>query len=191
MAGAAPVAAAIPDPANSPPAGSPPGERCPSCGAPRESEAPFCESCGHDFVSGAPKPAATASTSDNTAVVDVDREYFDAQGSSSGLQFPDPRPPSLAVPLSGDEILIGRHSETRAINPQIDLSGEHDDPAVSHRHAILRRSPNGWTVTDLGSTNGTRIDPAQGEITPGQPIDLPRNGRFYIGAWTSITLEHR
>jgi FHA domain-containing protein len=33
-----------------------------------------------------------------------------------------------------------------------------DDANVSRRHAEIRPGPRGWTVSDLGSTNGTRVD---------------------------------
>jgi pSer/pThr/pTyr-binding forkhead associated (FHA) protein len=33
-----------------------------------------------------------------------------------------------------------------------------DDPTASRLHAILERFPAGWCVTDLGSSNGTRIN---------------------------------
>ncbi len=32
------------------------------------------------------------------------------------------------------------------------------DPAVSRRHAALRREPEAWRLEDLGSTNGTRVN---------------------------------
>jgi hypothetical protein len=34
------------------------------------------------------------------------------------------------------------------------------DASVSRRHAEIRRSGDGWTVVDLGSTNGTRVNGA-------------------------------
>lgn len=37
------------------------------------------------------------------------------------------------------------------------------DPSVSVRHARVARAAGGWRVTDLGSTNGTRVD--------GRPVD--------------------
>jgi hypothetical protein len=192
--GGAPDPAAAPDQSAASPV-SP--EVCPSCGAPRDADAPFCESCGHSFVATMPNappvvaPPTVPTALDNTAVVEVDRAYFDAHGAESGLQFPQPPPSALAVPLHGDEILIGRHSDTRVITPQIDLSGEHEDPAVSHRHAVLRRTPIGWTLTDLGSTNGTRLAIADAEIDPGKPVALAPRGRFYVGAWTCISLDTR
>ena len=33
-----------------------------------------------------------------------------------------------------------------------------EDTGVSRRHAKLRHGPDGWTVTDLGSTNGVRVN---------------------------------
>jgi hypothetical protein len=33
-----------------------------------------------------------------------------------------------------------------------------DESTVSRRHAILRRTPEGWEVSDAGSTNGTRLN---------------------------------
>jgi hypothetical protein len=166
---------------------------CPSCGAPRDAGVPFCESCGHDFAAPAPSPAAvaTAASLDNVAVIRADRTYFDAHSAGSGLDFPDSLPAPLVIPLSGDEIVIGRHSQSRSAYPQIDLSGENEDVAVSHKHAVLRRGQTGWTVTDLGSTNGTRVDLAQDPITPGTPVSLPPGASLYIGAWTRITLEQR
>ena len=196
--GAAPAGSATP----APPAPTPPDpaatakyatDTCPSCGAPRDAGVPFCESCGHDFASPTPSPAvaATPTALDNVAVVRADRTYYDAHSGESGLVFPDPLPAPLVVPLTGDEITIGRHSQSRGTYPQIDLSGENEDAAVSHKHAVLRRTEIGWTVTDLGSTNGTRVDLAQDPITPGAPVALPAGATIYVGAWSRITLESR
>ena len=199
MAGAAP---ANPDaPAAAPDAGAPPDpaatakyaiDTCPSCGAPRDAGVPFCESCGHDFASPTPSPAAAPPPPvaiANVVVVRADRGYYDALSTGSGLDFPDPLPAPLIIPLVGTEVTIGRRSQSRGANPQIDLSGDNEDAAVSHKHAVLRRTEDGWTVTDLGSTNGTRIDPTQDPITPGTPVALRAGASIYVGAWTRITLE--
>src|SRR6266404_1361381 len=46
-------------------------------------------------------------------------------------------------------------------------------PEVSGNHAEIRQAADGWTVRDLGSTNGTRLN---GDwITPGQEYVL-KNG---------------
>jgi hypothetical protein len=51
-----------------------------------------------------------------------------------------------------------------------------EDTGVSRRHAELRPTPDGWTLRDLGSTNGVRVDglPVVGlhVLQPGERIDL-------------------
>jgi predicted component of type VI protein secretion system len=53
-----------------------------------------------------------------------------------------------------------------------------EDRNVSRRHAEIRREPDGgWTVHDLGSTNGVRVNgrPVGGageELQPGDAIEL-------------------
>jgi len=185
----APGGATTPDPAATAKYAT---DTCPSCGAPRDAGVPFCESCGHDFASPTPSPAAVPAPPaalDNVGVVRADRSYYDALSTGSGLDFPDPLPAPLVIPLTGTEVEIGRRSQSRGANPQIDLSGDNEDAAVSHKHAVLRRTEDGWTVTDLGSTNGTRVDLAQDPITPGTAVALPPGASIYVGAWTRITLE--
>ncbi len=55
------------------------------------------------------------------------------------------------VALSGDEVLVGRLAEC-----QIHIA----DANVSRRHAAFMRLDDGWALTDLGSTNGTRVNGA-------------------------------
>ncbi|KAB2964128.1 MAG: FHA domain-containing protein [Thermoanaerobaculia bacterium] len=51
--------------------------------------------------------------------------------------------------LSRDEIRIGRGTENDIVLP---------DFSVSRRHAVLSREPEGWAVTDQGSTNGVLVN---------------------------------
>ena len=53
------------------------------------------------------------------------------------------------VPLGGDPVVIGRLPECAVVLP---------DPNVSRRHAEIRRVGDAVVVTDLGSTNGTRVN---------------------------------
>jgi hypothetical protein len=59
-----------------------------------------------------------------------------------------------------------------------------DDAGISRRHAELRPGDDGWTVTDLGSTNGLRVN--------GQPISGARllcaGDRLELGS-TEIVFE--
>lgn len=59
----------------------------------------------------------------------------------------------------------------------------HYDPFASGRHAMLRRSADTWALTDLHSTNGTRVNfrPIQaGEPVPVRPGDLLTVGKSHL-----------
>jgi pSer/pThr/pTyr-binding forkhead associated (FHA) protein len=51
-----------------------------------------------------------------------------------------------------------------------------DDTGISRRHAELRPGPDGWTIQDLGSTNGVLVNglPIDGLqlLGPGDRIEL-------------------
>lgn len=51
--------------------------------------------------------------------------------------------------LDTDEITVGRHPDS-----EIFL----DDISVSRRHAVFRRTPDGYVVADRGSLNGTYVN---------------------------------
>ncbi|MGH9280476.1 MAG: FHA domain-containing protein, partial [Acidimicrobiales bacterium] len=170
---------------------------CPSCGAARSPDDAFCEGCGLDFATGqmpaAPAPAAAGSTgeaSEWTAVIEADRAYFDGNEADSptALTFPD----GLAarrVALTGDEVVIGRKSESKGFFPAIDLSTPVADAGVSHRHALLRRQADGsWAIVDEMSTNGTWINGAGKALDHGVLTALHDGDRINIGSFTRITI---
>ncbi len=54
------------------------------------------------------------------------------------------------VPLDGSDALVGRDPAGAVVLGY--------DPEVSRRHALVERLPVGWSVRDLGSRNGTRVN---------------------------------
>jgi pSer/pThr/pTyr-binding forkhead associated (FHA) protein len=49
------------------------------------------------------------------------------------------------------------------------------DPNVSRRHAELRRGEHGWSVVDLGSTNGVKVNGrrvSDSRLRPGDQITI-------------------
>jgi serine/threonine-protein kinase len=138
-----------------------------------------------------PKPDATALTRPWTAVITADRAYFDsvkAAGSTEAqtIGFPDDYK-ERRIPLAGDEILIGCRSESRGIEPEIDLKGPPRDLGVSRRHAKLIPTTDGaWTVTDLDSVNGIQVNGR--DVAPGDPVRLGPGDHIHLGSWTKITL---
>ncbi len=197
-----PEAVAAPAAAPAPPAAPPPtpAEPCPNCGAARTTDDAFCEGCGLDFATGqlpaaAPAPAAGAgglagAPSGWTAVVEADRAFFDGNVSDGGasLRFPEglaPRP----VPLHGDEVVVGRRSESKGYFPGIDLSTPVADAAVSQRHASLRRQADGsWAVIDEMSTNGTYLNGSNEPLDHGALTALHEGDRLNLGSFTRITI---
>jgi len=190
----APVAAA------DAPAPAPAMDPCPNCGAARTPDDTFCEGCGLDFATGqmpvAPTPAATAAAgpagapSGWTAVIEADRAFFDGnQADAPGaLNFPSGLAPRR-VPLSGDEVVIGRRSEAKGFFPGIDLSSPVSDAAVSHRHAALRRQADGtWALIDEMSTNGTYVNGANQPVDHGVVTALHDGDHINVGSFTRITI---
>jgi hypothetical protein len=192
---AAPAASTAPQDTPAPPAA--PVLVCPNCGAARTPDDAFCEGCGLDFATGqmpvAPAPAAAAPSgvpSGWTAVIEADRAFFDsneAEGATA-IAFPDALGPR-EVPLSGDEVVIGRRSEAKGFFPGIDLSAPVADPGVSHRHAALRRQADGsWALVDEMSTNGTWLNGSDKPVDHGVLTALRDGDRINVGSFTSITI---
>jgi hypothetical protein len=135
-------------------------------------------------------PAAPAGAA-WTAVVSADRAYYDSVLAASGpdaagIEFPA-YCPQRRFPLDRAEIQIGRHSASRGIFPQIDLSVAPVDPGISRLHAVLLRAADGsWTIVDPGSENGTLLNGA--ELARGQAVPVRDGDRIHLGAWTELRL---
>ena len=69
--------------------------------------------------------------------------------------------------LDGPKATIGRSKEVECVLR---------DPNVSRRHAELRRSASGdWTIVDLGSTNGVKVNGrrvASSRLSPGDQVTI-------------------
>jgi pSer/pThr/pTyr-binding forkhead associated (FHA) protein len=123
-------------------------------------------------------------------VIEADRAFYEEQSSPDvPVPFPDGAAPR-EVPLKSDEVLIGRRSDSRGIFPDVDLSVAPEDPAVSRRHAVLHRRPDGsWVVIDQGSTNGTRLGGTKAPLAAGEERIVLNGDHLLVGAWTRITLK--
>jgi hypothetical protein len=143
---------------------------------------------------GAAAAAAEPTGGTWTAVVRADRDWFEEVRSRRGpdadtLQFPR-YPTDRRFPLTGPQMLIGRRSRSRGIDPEIDLADV--DPGVSVVHALLvARADGGWDLVDLDSTNGTVLDGDPRPIPPNTPVTLADGARIKLGAWTTITVHAR
>lgn len=181
---------------------APAEEPCPDCGMARSGR--FCEGCGYDFAVGGGRPSDP--TSDKTgpfvrrgaapgwvADVTVDRDYYEtvrAQGADE-FTFP-PYAPPRQIPLTGEQVRIGRRSVSKGTVPEIDLGEAPLDPGVSHTHAVLLAKPDGsWTLVDPGSANGTTINGGTDPVAVNVEVPLKDGDRLHVGVWTTIIVRRQ
>jgi pSer/pThr/pTyr-binding forkhead associated (FHA) protein len=80
----------------------------------------------------------------------------------------------LSGSAKGSEFLLERERVSVGRGPGADIGVE--DPTVSHAHATLEFSGDGFRIRDLGSTNGISVNGS-----PTQASDLKHGDRFQIG----------
>jgi pSer/pThr/pTyr-binding forkhead associated (FHA) protein len=86
----------------------------------------------------------------------------------------------LPLPTDKAEIIVGREDPISGIFPEIDLTpygGE--SGGVSRQHARINRANGQWTITDLNSTNYTRVD--GNKIDPSLPVPIRDGARIQFG----------
>jgi FHA domain len=135
----------------------------------------------------------TGSELDVIAVVTADQSYYQAQverGDIVESEFPFPKfPGERRIALDVGQVRIGRASASRGLAVEIDLTGPPLDPAISHLHAQLLRQPDDtWTLVDLNSANGTRLNDAEEPIPAETEVPVSVGDRIHLGVWTTITL---
>jgi hypothetical protein len=159
-----------------------PGEAataCPKCATARTTGDRFCETCGHDFEPAEPSLPAWE------LLIEADREYH-GRFALGGIVFPEGIA-AQRVALDAAELQIGRRD---GVSDAPAITGAADDPALSRRHAVLRRQDDGsYAIEDLGSTNGTEVNGRQ--IEAHAVVRLGDGDRLHLGAWTGITIRSR
>jgi hypothetical protein len=100
--------------------------------------------------------------------------YSSSERIAAPLREPDPRRASARLRIGGRTELLGSGGAVLGRSREADVVL--DDANVSRKHAEIRPSGGSWTVRDLGSTNGVkvngrRIDGAQ-SLKPGDVIEL-------------------
>ena len=76
------------------------------------------------------------------------------------------------IQLSGERALVGRSDhDIGGINPEVDLSSLEGADTTSRIHATIEHIGSTYTVTDLNSTNSTRINGKRLEPDKATPIN--------------------
>jgi hypothetical protein len=101
--------------------------------------------------------------------------YSTAERMAEQLQEPARSEQRTAVLLmDGKRVVIGSAGVTMGRSRQCEVMV--DDPNVSRQHAEIRPRGGSWVVTDLGSTNGSRLNGRRLEqptvLKPGDEIEL-------------------
>lgn len=115
--------------------------------------------------------AAARSMPDRTPAARVPASTGAALGGGAVLILPDGR----EIAISDRPVVMGRMPGCEVVL---------GDPNVSRRHAEVRASGRGWVVSDLGSTNGTKVNGVR--ISGSEP--LRPGDEIRVGA-TSLRFE--
>ncbi len=109
--------------------------------------------------SGGPKPIQARPSS---------QPAFDKNASWGYLLFSDGK----QVKLAGERALVGRYDhDLGGIQPEVDLGQATGSDTVSRIHAVLEHIGSAYTVTDLNSTNSTRLNGKRLEPDKATPIN--------------------
>ena len=157
---------------------------CPECHRPkRGTECPVCGSIlvpGTKFLSGggdgvAPETRATLGT--------VRGGTASAVGSSECETVSAATPSSLTLVGNGWKLVLreGAFGRVGGIWPELGTC-----PYVSGNHGRIGKTASGWTITDVGSTNGTYINGQR--IAVGAPTPLKKGDAVRI-ATLDFTVE--
>ena len=108
--------------------------------------------------------------------------YTASERLSAPLQAPDPRRRGAKLRIGGKVAIVGPDGGVLGRSRDCDITV--DDPNVSREHAEIRPSGAQWTVRDLGSTNGIKVNGRRA----GSAQSLKHGDTIELGA-TRITFE--
>ncbi|MEP6667180.1 MAG: FHA domain-containing protein [Nocardioidaceae bacterium] len=133
---------------------------CTECGHQNPEGSRFCAQCGHRLT-------ATEAPAESTSTLNFggpDRSEPQTAGHMSEAEEAAvealPQGSALLVvqrgPSAGSRFLLDTDEVTAGRHPDSEIFL--DDVTVSRRHAIFRRTSDGYLVADVGSLNGTYVN---------------------------------
>ncbi|MEU3876684.1 MULTISPECIES: FHA domain-containing protein [Streptomyces] len=169
---------------------------CTRCGHRNAEASRFCSNCGAPLRPGAVAERASETTStisisgleaydsETTGQTPIPALSPEAQAAVEAL----PMGSALLVvrrgPNSGSRFLLDADVTTAGRHPQSDIFL--DDVTVSRRHVEFRRQPDGgFTVTDVGSLNGTYVNREQIEsvqLSNGDEVQIGKYRLVFFGS---------
>jgi pSer/pThr/pTyr-binding forkhead associated (FHA) protein len=151
---------------------------CSRCGSKNPADANFCSSCGAPLTPSREDPTTVVFVpegleGDGDLAVDID-------GIPAGVGLlVVKRGPNIGsrFALDADVVAAGRHPQSHIFL---------DDITVSRRHAEIVRDPDGYTVRDAGSLNGTYLNRERVESAK-----LKEGDELQIGTFKLVFLTGR
>jgi pSer/pThr/pTyr-binding forkhead associated (FHA) protein len=138
---------------------------CTVCGTQNPDEARFCAQCGNRLQSAAPAGESDPS-GESTATISISAgdkaETSDRQLNPVDAAAVDALPTGHALlvvqrgPGSGSRFLLDQDVVASGRHPDSEIFL--DDVTVSRRHAEFHRDGDSFTVSDVGSLNGTYVN---------------------------------
>jgi len=142
---------------------------CTACGKQNPDDARFCSQCGTRLVTADAPPAAPPqeSAGESTATISIGMggdkvETSDRQLNAVDAAAVDALPAGHALlvvqrgPGSGSRFLLDADVVNAGRHPDSEIFL--DDVTVSRRHAEFHRTGDSFTVSDVGSLNGTYVN---------------------------------
>lgn len=141
---------------------------CSRCGHRSDAASRFCSNCGAPLRAGL-TPERASETTSTISISGLEAYEAEVAGHVPSSLSPEAQaavealPPGSALlivrrgPNSGSRFLLDGELTTAGRHPQSDIFL--DDVTVSRRHVEFRRSQDGgFTVSDVGSLNGTYVN---------------------------------
>jgi pSer/pThr/pTyr-binding forkhead associated (FHA) protein len=134
---------------------------CTQCGHENPEQAKFCSQCGSKMQPERPVDTTTTISFGSSSETDADRVDVPelTAADAAAIEALPPESALLVVqrgPSAGSRFLLDTDEVTAGRHPDSDIFL--DDVTVSRRHAVFRRSSDGYKVADVGSLNGTYVN---------------------------------
>ena len=174
--------------------------RCQACGTENFDHSQYCDECGARLKVQEYKPPPQISDSpvfqsanitsigispliDEQQIADNSFEKNEKpskEGVHATLVIERGKSVGTEFLLTADETYIGRWDADNGVFPDVDLDTHDQEAKVSRRHARIIHNQNGYTIEDLGSTNGTYLNRGR-RLIPGNPQRLENGDEIIVG----------
>jgi hypothetical protein len=167
---------------------------CTQCGQQNPDDSKFCARCGSPLAHPASGAGASAEQTTTISMTGIDgpEEHAGDDLADVGVESLPSGTALLVVkrgPNAGSRFLLDKDVTTAGRHPESDIFL--DDVTVSRRHAEFHREADGFTVSDVGSLNGTYLNRERIESAPLAGGDEVQIGKFRLVYFSSDTESGR